>query len=211
MVRQRVRIRFSKQNDLRWIGHLDLVRCVERLFRRARVPLSMSEGFHPKPRMTFPAALAVGIEGTDEVLEVELSEPLGPDELQARLGVQMPSGLTVHAIEVLPPEARKGQVRSFGYRVPVPTEQRTGLAERIERLLAAEVWPVARPNGKKPVDLRRQIESLVLADGTLRFQLLAGQPGEGSAGPRDVLAALELDDLERHGVHLTRDHVELLP
>ncbi|HBO42708.1 MAG TPA: hypothetical protein DD670_01970 [Planctomycetaceae bacterium] len=62
-VRQRVRIRFSKQGDLRLIGHRDLVRVMERLFRRAELPLGMSQGFHPKPRMSFPTALALGIGG----------------------------------------------------------------------------------------------------------------------------------------------------
>ena len=74
MVRHRVRIRFCKQGDLRWIGHRDLMRCMERLFRRAALPLGMSQGFHPKPRMSFPAALAVGIAAMDEVMELELAE-----------------------------------------------------------------------------------------------------------------------------------------
>ncbi len=74
MVRLRVRIRFSKQGDLRLIGHRDLMRCLERVFRRAQLALGFSQGFHPKPRMTFPSALAVGIEGLDEVMEVELAD-----------------------------------------------------------------------------------------------------------------------------------------
>ncbi len=74
MIRQRVRIRFRKEDDLRLISHRDLVRTLERLFRRAELPLGMSEGFHPKPRMSFPSALAVGIAGTDEVMELELSQ-----------------------------------------------------------------------------------------------------------------------------------------
>jgi radical SAM-linked protein len=67
-LRLRVRIRFTKQDDLRWIGHRDLMRVWERLFRRAGVALSMTEGFHPKPRINFPSALAVGIAGMDELL-----------------------------------------------------------------------------------------------------------------------------------------------
>ena len=62
-IRQRVRIRFRKSGDLRLIGHRDLVRAWERAFRRAALPLGMSEGFHPKPRMSIPAALGLGIEG----------------------------------------------------------------------------------------------------------------------------------------------------
>ena len=66
MIRQRARIRFRKEGDLRLIGHRDLVRAVERTLRRAGVQLSMSEGFHPKARLNFPSALSVGITGEDE-------------------------------------------------------------------------------------------------------------------------------------------------
>ena len=91
VVRLRVRIRFSKQGDLRFIGHRDLMRCFERLFRRAGLALSFSQGFHPKPRMTFPLALAVGIEGIDEVMEVELAETSRGGAFR-RLAPQAPPG-----------------------------------------------------------------------------------------------------------------------
>ena len=81
MARQRVRIHFAKQGDLRLISHRDLMRTWERLFRRAGVALAMTEGFHPKPKMMFPSALAVGIEGLDEVLEIELPEEHEPERL----------------------------------------------------------------------------------------------------------------------------------
>ncbi|MBC7337876.1 MAG: DUF2344 domain-containing protein, partial [Clostridia bacterium] len=84
-VRQRVRIRFSKTGDLRFIGHHDLVRTLERLFRRAELPLAFSQGFHPKPKISFPLALALGLEGRNEVLELELTEALSTDEILARL------------------------------------------------------------------------------------------------------------------------------
>jgi hypothetical protein len=54
---------------------------MERLFRRAGLRLGMSEGFHPKPRLSFPSALAVGIEGLDEVMELELAQTYSADEL----------------------------------------------------------------------------------------------------------------------------------
>ncbi|HEX3724775.1 MAG TPA: TIGR03936 family radical SAM-associated protein, partial [Pirellulales bacterium] len=64
MVRQRVRIRFRKQGDLRLLGHRDLLRAWERLLRRTGLELRMSAGFHPRPKINFPSALAVGIAGT---------------------------------------------------------------------------------------------------------------------------------------------------
>ena len=103
MVRPRVRIRFSKQSTLRLIGHRDLMRSLERLFRRAGLSLGMSEGYRPKPRMNFPLALAVGIEGRREVMELEVNEAPPADELLARLRAQAPPGLRIESLEVLPP------------------------------------------------------------------------------------------------------------
>ena len=76
----RLRIRFTKCGDVRWISHRDLARVWERLLRRAGLQLAFSQGFHPKPRISFPSALALGIEALDEVVELEV---LGIVELEA--------------------------------------------------------------------------------------------------------------------------------
>jgi radical SAM-linked protein len=202
-------MRFCKQGDLRLIGHRDLMRCFERLFRRAGLPLSMSQGFHPKPRMNFPSALAVGIEAVDEVLELELTESCDPGELSRRLSPHAPPGLTLNSVEVLPEGARKARLRSLSYEVPIPERNREGLAEKIDRLMAAADCPVQRPNRRTPVELRPLLEELSLREGVLRMRLRVGTGG--TAGPRDVLSALGLSDLELQGVHLKRTAVEIRP
>jgi len=209
MVRQRVRIRFCKQDDLRFIGHRDLMRCMERLFRRAELPLKMSEGFHPKPRMTFPSALAVGIEGIDEIMELELAKSHAAEELLGRLSPHVPPGLAIRSVDVLPPGAAKARVRSVCYQVPVPPRCREGLAEKIDRLLAVSSYEIQRPNRATPLDLRPLLSELTLRDGVLRMRLQV--TGQGDARPRDVLRALDLTDLETRGVHLTRSTVEIRP
>jgi len=65
-LRIRYRIRFAKAGLLRWISHRDLASLWERLLRRAALKLSMTEGFHPKPRVAFPSALALGVESQDD-------------------------------------------------------------------------------------------------------------------------------------------------
>jgi radical SAM-linked protein len=212
MVRLRVRIRFSKQGDLRLIGHRDLMRCFERLFRRAGLALGFSQGFHPKPRMTFPLALAVGIEGADEVMEVELacekgdSPPL-PEELLRRLASHAPQGLVFRAVEVLPEGGQKAQVHNVTYEAAVPADQQAGLGERIEHLLAAATWPIERARGRAPIDLRPLLEELALREGVLRMRLRVDS--RGSVGPREVLEALGLSRIERQGSRLRRTAVEI--
>jgi radical SAM-linked protein len=207
MVRLRVRIRFSKQGDLRFIGHRDLMRCLERLFRRAGLKLSFSEGFHPKPRMTFPLALAVGIEGVDEVMEVELAERYDAEQLRHLLTPHAPPGLALHAIEVLPEGTKKAQVLSASYEAPIPAACETALRQRIGDLLAAESWPVERDRGRAAIDLRPLVSELTLEGRTLRMRLRVDS--RGSVGPREVLGALGFADLEQQGVFLRRTEVEV--
>ncbi len=209
MVRQRARIRFRKQGDLRWIGHRDLVRAIERLFRRAGLKLAMSEGFHPKPKMSFPSALAVGIEGLDEVMEIELAESCPAAELHSRLTAQAPPGLTLARVELVPPGARKPQLRAATYQVRLPPERREQVSRRAAELLAAPQWPIARAGRRGPIDMRGFLENVVLGEAVLEFRLRAGR--EASPGPRDVLAALGLADLEERGLTISRCQVELEP
>jgi radical SAM-linked protein len=183
------------------------MRCLERMFRRAGLPLAMSQGFHPKPRMTFPSALAVGIEGLDEVLELELAESCAAEELLERLPPHAPPGLRLKSVEVLPEGTKKARARSFSYQVPIPVGRCNDLAESIQRLMAGSCCPIRRTHRLATVDLRPLLEELTLEDGVLRMRLRAGSGA--TAGPRDVLSALGQTDLELQGAHLTRTAVEI--
>jgi len=183
------------------------MRCLERLFRRARLPLGMSEGFHPKPRMTFPLALAVGIEAVDEVAEFELSERCTAEEILPRLRAGALPGLAFTSAEILPEGSKKAAVRRVAYEAPIPAGRLDGLAERIDRLMARSSFPIRRPKSHGAIDLRDQLEELTLRDGVLAMRLRIDRGPKAS--PRDVLAALGLADLEQQGVYLTRTAVEI--
>jgi radical SAM-linked protein len=193
---------------LRWIGHRDLIRCFERLFRRAGLPLKRSEGFHPKPRMTFPSALAVGIAGCNEVMEVELTEAMAESEIAERLESQLPAGLAILAIEALTPDAPKGRVGRAWYQVDVPSHCAEGLADRASQLRDAASCMIQRPHRNTTVDLSKSLEALAYCEGVLSMRL---KTDDGAAGPRDVLTALGLTELEREGACLARTTVELAP
>jgi len=207
MVRQRVRIRFCKQGDLRLIGHRDLVRLLERLFRRAGLCLGMSEGFHPKPRMSFASALALGLEGLDEVAELEVAEPATGESLLAQLVRHSVPGLRFLAVEILPPGTRKAQLQSTTYQLPVPEERRVAAAGQVARLRGTSEDAATEAVCPDAAFVRDSLEDIGLEAGNLRFRLRTSP--RRSAGPRDVLAAIGLDDLEPSGIWLTRTEVQL--
>jgi radical SAM-linked protein len=177
------------------------------LFRRAGLALGFSQGFHPKPRMTFPLALAVGIEGVEEVMEFELADAVAADDLLGRLRAQAPPGLVFRAAELLPEGAGKARVPSVCYEAAIPVAQQAGLDERIEGLLAARSWPIERGRGRAAIDLRPLIMELALVADALAMRLQVGS--QGSVGPREVLAVLGLSGIEQQGVCLRRTAVEI--
>jgi len=183
------------------------MRLVERLCRRARLPLRFSEGFHPKARMSFPLPLPLGMAGSSEIVEIELCEALPAGELHGRLSAQAPPGLEIRSVERLAEGAAKARVRHVRYEVPLPQPELPGLPERIERLLAARSCPVYRPGRRGSIDLRPLIEELTLRGDRLRMRLRIDPSGSVSA--REVAAELGLPELERQGVHFTRTAVEI--
>ena len=88
-----VRIRFSKRGKVRFISHRDVARAFERAFRIEQLPLAFTEGFSPRPKVSFGLALSVGHESEAEYLDVELTEPVDTDALPARLTPVLPEGM----------------------------------------------------------------------------------------------------------------------
>lgn len=207
MVPCRVRIRFSKEGDLRLISHRDLVRTVERLFRRAGVALALSEGFHPKPRLSFPSALALGIAAADEVLEVKLAEDVDSHELSARLTQHAPPGMRICQVQVIPQGQPKLRVQSATYELSLPGERVHQAAAAIDHLQACEQFLIERSGRDEPFDLKSHLLDVHLADEHLSFSLLVNQ--QGSVRPQEVLQALNLADLPTSGCHLTRTAVKI--
>ena len=194
------------------------------MFRRAELELSMSEGFHPKPRMNFPAPLAVGLAGTDEVMEIELAQELEPAEILSRLQPLAPPGLELTAAELLPLAKSKANVESFLFEINLPNdfsqEQLEELAQRSNVLMEQTEIVVerlekgAKGKGKshsavKTTNIRSSLKEISLEGNSLKFRvsITAGSP----ARPREVLDALGLADLETSGAVLHRSQVQISP
>ena len=207
MIRQRVRIRFRKEGDLRLISHRDLVRTFERLFRRVGLPLGMSEGFHPKPRMSFPSALSLGIAGAAEVVELELCEELAAQEIQQSLTAAAPAGLVIDEVRLLNEGERKAQLERVQYEIEIPPTRRETTRQAIQRLLESPSHPIQRKNRREPIELLADIDRLEVVDDRLVIGQRANR--QASAQPREILQALELSDLEAEGRYLTRTQVEI--
>ncbi len=97
----RLRVRFTKAGKIRFVSHRDVARLFERAIRIVRLPVAYSEGFSPRPKLSFGLALSVGHESDAEYLDVEVTELPDVERLAAALTDALPDGLTVESVVVL--------------------------------------------------------------------------------------------------------------
>ncbi len=186
----RIRIRFSKIGRVRWTSHRDVARMWERALRRARIPMAYTEGFSPRPKVSFGLALPTGCESWAEYLDVAVREPMTAPEVTDTLSSLLPDGVDVLAAQVLPSGAGSLQeeVTSCRWEIDVPQMDPDSLAAVVSRVLGAEVLPVTRERKGRPVtdDLRPSVLALSSAGPP---EAGAGLVAELGTRPRGVRPA----------------------
>ena len=90
----KIRIKFSKQGEMRFIGHLDLMRFFQKVIRRAGLDIKFSEGMSPHMVMSFASPLGIGLTSRGEYVDIELNTPVTTEEGLARLNAVSAEGVT---------------------------------------------------------------------------------------------------------------------
>lgn len=98
LTRYLYRLTYSKQGRAKFISHLDLMRAMQRTFKRAKLPVWYTQGFNPHPYIMFPLALALGTESEIEPMDIALLENLPFDEIKDRMNEVLPEGLKIMAV-----------------------------------------------------------------------------------------------------------------
>ncbi|MBE3070988.1 MAG: DUF2344 domain-containing protein [Acidobacteria bacterium] len=191
MFRQRLRLWFRVGGDQRYLSHHDTMRLWERALRRAALPLRMSEGFNPRPRLSLVEPRSVGIASEAEVLEFELADWVNPEAVLGRLAREVPAGIEIASVDLVrPADKARPQAVVYVARLESPPSD---LDDRIAQLLERSTAPVVRhrPRGDKALDARPFIRRLEAGPGEVRMVLATG-PG-GTVRPDEVLRLLGLD------------------
>jgi radical SAM-linked protein len=134
---------------VRFTSHRDVARIWERALRRAGVPIAYTEGFSPRPKLSFGLALSTGHESHGEYLDValrEAPEPVAVERLPALLGPVLPGGIDVQSAVALPPRADSLQqvVTSCTWHIEVGDVAPPDAATAVARALAAPELTLTR-------------------------------------------------------------------
>src|SRR6478752_4925041 len=90
-----VRLRYTKRGKVRWISHRDVARALERAFRITKLPLAFTEGFSPRPKVSFGLALSTGHESDAEYIDLVFAEEVDLEPLSVSLTEALPVGMAV--------------------------------------------------------------------------------------------------------------------
>ena len=95
-MRQKLLVTFFKKGDMRFISHLDLMRLFQRALRRSGLPISITKGFNPHPKISVSRALKLGIESDNEEAIFYLDRAdIKPEDFKERLNKQLPEGIKI--------------------------------------------------------------------------------------------------------------------
>jgi len=191
---QRIRLVYSKGDDLKYTGNLDMHKVWERVFRRAGLPLAYSQGFHPQPKIHQACPLPLGFTSQEELLDLWLVTDHKLHELGNKLEKALQPGITIKEILSVPIEEKplQTQVISAVYEVIIDTErQPVDLNKRINTLLNQN--KCLRQRRGKEYDLLPLIESLKIdpKNSNILEMTLAARPS-ATGRPEEVLDALEI-------------------
>ncbi len=208
---QRLRIKFNRGEEVKFISHLDIMRLWERALHRAQIKLAYSEGFNPRPRISLAVPLAVGVTSEAELMDIFVTNTVSPHWFTAAASRQLPPGIEILGVYQVAPTipSLQSRVRYAEYVVEVETADGPENTESaISGLLSLESlpWHHLRDTGRRDYDLRALIDDIWLVDSsdncyTIGMRLRCDNTGSGR--PEQVALAL---GFTRHpqSIHRTR-------
>ena len=155
-----LRVKFFKKGDLQYVSHLDLVRTMMKVIVRADLPLWYTEGFNPKPKLTFAAPLSIGTESVCEFMDIRLTEKMDPALALAALNRNMAGDM--QGVEAYYPDAKLTDLAWLFYRIEIDSaEDAECVAERCRFVLSRPELKVIKKgkSGESEVDIKPLIQS----------------------------------------------------
>lgn len=176
----KVRIKFSKQGVMKFIGHLDIMRYFQKAIRRAKIPIVFTEGFSPHMIMSFASPLGVGLTSSGEYMDIEVSTEIPSEEAVRRLNAVMVEGIQVLSYRRIE-DGKAGKAMSLVAAADYTLGFRSGhepaqeWKNRIDAFMAQSSINILKKTKKseKEVDIKPMIYEMRMADNDRVFMQLA--------------------------------------
>lgn len=186
-------VKYGRDDRVKFISHLDFVRCFHRAVRRSALNFEFSQGFNPHPVMTIAQPLPVCVTSESEYMKVGFVTELSDNEIRDELNRSMPPGFTVYAVKRV--EGKEIDLTKINRAEYITEVECNGFCDAKELLSKKElVVPKKTKSGIKDSDIRPyifDIESVDFKDGILTLKMTVACGNEYNLKPETVVAAME--------------------
>jgi len=179
-IRTRLRVRYSKEGEARFLGHIDTMIAIIRMLRRSGLPLVYSKGFHPSPKMSLSPPIPLGTESLSEYFDLDLIGFNPADKFLNNVRASSPAGINITEASIIAPneKALSEEIIEEKYMVTLPYKMIKDMDVNlsIEKFNNAEEWIISKKTkrGERSINLKDEITVLCVdASGNIEIDLSA--------------------------------------
>lgn len=161
-------IKYTKESDIKFIAHLDLMRTIQKTIRRSGLPATYSKGFNPHLNLSIAQPLSVGVYSSGEYMDLPLGEELDTQEVLDKLNARSAAGIKFTACtKIIDVEGEKklpqamALIDACSYRIKVKYNSTDSLKEELEAMLKDYEWKTIKKSkkGEREVDIKSLVYS----------------------------------------------------
>lgn len=193
-MRVRYLIKFTKEDSIKFISHLDLMRTIQKIMRRTELPLEYSKGFNPHIALSIAQPLSVGVYSEGEYMDIVLVEDVPCEEVIEKLNAFSARGIKfLHATKIPAPKPNEKKVPqgmalidAARYSIKVKYDDTSKVIEELDEMMKKDEWMMVKKSkkGEKEVNLKPFVHEIKywVKDDELVLNILI------SSGSREHLA-----------------------
>jgi|AntRauTorcE11897_2_1112592.scaffolds.fasta_scaffold04672_2 radical SAM-linked protein len=193
-----IRAEYEKEDELKYISHLELMNTFRRTFRRAKLPVKYSQGYNPHIIFSMSQPLPVGMVGFQEYFDLELNEKLSLDLIKKVVNEKLPIGLKIKEIVEINDKEKSLQaiVNTAIYQYEMEFKNNNSDKNKILKNFLdnkkIEITRFRRNKDDRKIDLAPMIyEGKIIDEGIWQFTISTGS--SGNVRPQEVLRALNIE------------------
>ena len=213
LTRYDYRLTYAKTGRARYISHLDMMRSMQRAFKRARIPIWYTQGFNPHAYLNFPLALPLGTDSEVEILDVALLEKMELEDIVSRINDKMPEGLWI--VKADKPVKKHTEIGFVRYNIAFDCVGLTAdeIKQKFESFVSNEKIEIekrTKKKGVKLVDIKPHIDlkSVAVQNDKLVIDMILPAGGEFNLNTAVVLDGFcKYEDVEIDNIYTTRTKI----
>lgn len=200
-------IKYTKESELKFVSHLDLMRTIQRIIRRAKLPIEYSKGFNPHMSLSIAQPLSVGVYSSGEYLDAVFTKEVDENEILKDLNDNTVGGVKfISATKVIKKDEKKiPQAMAIidGAKYIIKFKLKEGETVDFNSLLGLEQWNILKKtkSGEKEVDIKPLVKEMKnrIEDGVLVIETLL------SCGSRENLGANLLGEFIKSHINAIKE------